>query len=195
MAQRILYLVRHAQYDHADREDGALTALGVEQAQVTGRALAGLPLTRMHYSTVRRAVETADSIADALPDLPRQPTDLLRECIPPMHDHLLDFFALRGPFTSRHQMEQCAARIDAAYSTYAVPPASQTEDEHDLLICHGNVIRYLVAKVVGAPSTAWTQMLINNCGVTRLVINEGGEVFLLAFNDTGHLPPPLLTDH
>lgn len=195
MAQRLLYLIRHAQYNQQDREEGALTELGVQQALATGQALKSLPITAAHYSTVRRAVETSDAIAQITPDVPRHASDLLRECIPPMESHLVDFFALRGPFVSRHQMGECARRIDSALETFFRPPDIQSGDIHELLVCHGNVIRYLVARTLGAPVTAWTMMLINNCGITRIVINEAGQPFLLSFNDTGHLPSHMLTDH
>ncbi len=195
MAQRILHLIRHAQYLLEDREDGALTELGLRQSMATGRSLQNIPVATVYYSTIRRAIETCEAIGVSMPGVPRKPTDLLRECIPPMADHLVDFFALRGPNLSRYQMNQCAERIDTALDHFFRAPDSQVDDTHELLVCHGNVIRYLVARTLGAPVTAWTNMLINNCGITRIVINDGGDPFLLSFNDTGHLTSDMLTDH
>lgn len=195
MAQRLLYFVRHGQYDMTNRDDGSLTERGQQQAILTGQALAAIPFDTAHYSTILRAVETSQLIGASMPQVERQSSDLLRECIPPMEPHLIDFFALRGPYLSRHQMRECSQRIEDAQAALFQPPTSQTRDEYELVVCHGNVIRYLVTRILGAPDTAWTTMLIHNCSITRMVVNEGGQPFLLSFNDTGHLPPHLLTDH
>lgn len=87
---RHILLIRHGQYDLKSEEHG-LTSLGREQSRETGKRLAALAagLQRDVYgeikirysmlanSTVLRAKQTADIIAEELPEVPRTPNDLL----------------------------------------------------------------------------------------------------------------------
>ena len=86
MAQRFLYLLRHGQYARNGSlpgdSDGRLTMLGREQVALAAGRLAGLPITTIHHSTMRRAVETAEVVAARFPRVTLQPSALLRECIP-----------------------------------------------------------------------------------------------------------------
>ncbi|MGF1505967.1 MAG: histidine phosphatase family protein [Anaerolineae bacterium] len=69
MAERILYLVRHAHYQTEHGYNGELTDLGHAQAQATARALADLPLTAIISSTWIRAEQTAGIVAQYHPRL------------------------------------------------------------------------------------------------------------------------------
>lgn len=85
-ATRVLVLIRHGQYEtwHEDREKRVLTALGKEQAMLTSQRLKQLNENYdiIHYSTMPRAVETAQFVAKTFPDVLTKPTDLLREGAP-----------------------------------------------------------------------------------------------------------------
>jgi broad specificity phosphatase PhoE len=67
------------------------------------------------------------------------------------------------------------------------------EGTHEVVVCHGNLIRYLVARVLGADPLVWGAMLTSNGGITRVFAGAAGELILLSFNETGHLPPELQT--
>lgn len=72
---RPFYYLRHGETDSnaarliAGSLDVDLTALGREQAHAAARTLAGLPITAIYSSPLRRARDTAQPIAEAL-DLP-----------------------------------------------------------------------------------------------------------------------------
>ncbi len=85
-AKRTLLLIRHGQYEtwHEDRSKRILTALGREQAQLTGQRLKDLSkdYTLLTSSSMPRAKETAQLIAECLPQVPREQSDLLTEGAP-----------------------------------------------------------------------------------------------------------------
>jgi serine/threonine-protein phosphatase PGAM5 len=66
-------------------------------------------------------------------------------------------------------------------------------DRHDIIVCHGNVIRYFVTKVLKVDTKAWLQMTIGNCSLTTVNIRPDGSLKLVSFNDLGHIPPNLQT--
>src|SRR5688572_12950153 len=79
MADRIVHLIRHGEYDH---RTGSLTERGREQSRVTARALAGLPVRAIYSSTLPRAQETAAIIVDQFDGLRVQAERDLCECLP-----------------------------------------------------------------------------------------------------------------
>lgn len=85
-AKRTLLLIRHGQYEtwQEDSDKRILTALGREQARLTGERLKELNLAYsvLYSSTMPRAKETAGLIAEVLPQVPRKQTDLLSEGAP-----------------------------------------------------------------------------------------------------------------
>ena len=88
-ASRHLFLIRHGQYEINAKESNlmVLTALGREQADFTGIRLRDLAtnfkFTKIHHSTMVRAVETADIIRTKLPaDIPVHVDPLLCEGAP-----------------------------------------------------------------------------------------------------------------
>ncbi len=62
-----------------------------------------------------------------------------------------------------------------------------------LLFAHGNLIRYLVASTLGLPYEAWAMMDIAHASITELRVYANGFQALISFNDTGHLPPTMVT--
>jgi len=193
-ATRHVILVRHGQYemDHTDKEKKILTQLGREQASVTGDRLKALNIkfSRMTVSTMVRARETGNIISEKIPDIPQEHCSLLREGAPYPPEPTSKAWT---PDRSQ-TFFQDNPRIEGAFRKYihrASP--SQTEDSYDLLVCHGNVIRYFVCRALQFPPEGWLRMSTGNCGLTWLTIRPNGNVSLRSFGDTGHLPPEMVT--
>jgi len=186
MVQRILYLVRHGQYDSAslqhDKRAGGLTKLGKQQAARAATQLAKLPISIIHHSDLRRAVETAGIIHAKLPDIPLQASRLLRECIPYPPLTIPEWMSL----IPQSDMEAGAKQAIQAIHHFCKP--TRGADKHELLVCHGNIIRFFVACAIGAPLEAWVNMDITHCGVTEIRVDPSGGLRLIAHNDVGHLP-------
>ena len=188
---RYIVLVRHGQYVHD--EERHLSELGRKQAEATGARLAAradLPISRIVYSDVTRAKETFEIIRKQLgPEIPVEESQLLREGAPippdPPHSTWLP---------SASQFFQEGARIEAGFRAFF--HRSDPDDdkvEYELLVCHGNVIRYCVLRALQLPPEAWLRLSHANCGITIVRISGSGSVSLEAFGDVGHLPSDMIT--
>jgi broad specificity phosphatase PhoE len=188
MGTRVLYLVRHGQYhmEEGSPKYGQLTPLGRRQARRVGKRLASVEFDVMHHSDMARAVETASVIAEELPaKLRTRSSRLLREGIPTA--------PVPGvPNHTRADARQARARMDAAFARYF--KRARSGERHELLVAHGNIIRYLVRRALGDPIANWVRMNITQCGLTVIAIGpRRGRVVLMSFNDVGHLPPKMRT--
>jgi probable phosphoglycerate mutase len=215
MPTRYLYLVRHGDYQEFEGEEGPLRRTGRRQARAAGRALAHLPIEAIHASELPRALETARLLAQAFPRLEVTPTALLRECAP-----ALGFGVLSDPrcvgglslprvrarlerdplFRDRLARRWAKAtgrpapsneQAERAFQRFFVP--APDGERHEVLVTHGNLIRYLCCRVLGVLPEAWTEMGTFNCGISRVVIQDGPRRLLVSYNDFGHLPLQLRT--
>lgn len=189
---RTIYLIRHGHYDHNDDRDPdvgkALHPLGIAQARLVAARLKSIPakMTSLHSSTMTRARQTALVIGEDFPELKLQQTRILRECTPATwrEDVMKEL--------EEGEAEACEEQIEKAFAEFFVP-SPDGDDRNDILVCHGNVIRYFVTKVLGVDTMAWLGMSIGNCSLTAVQINPGGSMRLLYYGDVGHIPPNLQT--
>jgi len=189
---RTIYLIRHGQYDHDDDRSSdigkALVPLGIAQSKLVANRLKSLPvkMSSLISSTMTRARQTAMIIKQDFPELDLQQTRLIRECTPPTWRK--DVMDGEDP----EELKKCTDNLDAAFSKYFIP-STDKEDRHDIIVCHGNVIRYFVTKVLKVETMSWLQMTIGNCGLTVVSIKPNGSMKLISFNDMGHIPSNLRT--
>ena len=189
---RTLYLIRHGQYDHDDDRSSdigkALVPLGIAQSKLVANRLKSLPvkMSSLISSTMTRARQTAMIINQDFPELELQQTRLIRECTPPTWRE--DIMEGEDP----EELKKCTDNLDAAFSKYFIPSPDE-EDRYDIIVCHGNVIRYLVTKILKVETMSWLQMTTGNCGLTVVRIKPDGSMKLISFNDMGHIPPNLRT--
>jgi serine/threonine-protein phosphatase PGAM5 len=197
---RTLYLIRHGQYHHLDYDkeagltveqanklDGGLTPVGVEQAQVSAQRLASLPITAIHSSTLPRAIQTAEIIAQALPGIPVRRSRGLHECFPCIPAAIAEDVA--KVFIG--DLSQGKRQAERVFDRYFKP--ARGRDKHEVVVCHGNLIRYLVCRVLQVPPEAWVNMGSRNCGISQILIESDGRMWLISYNDVGHLPDHLRT--
>ena len=188
---RTIYLVRHGAYDTADeRPDSVgrgLTPLGIAQCRLIGNRLRSLPVTMTHLysSRLTRARESARVIAADFPTLTAEPSPLLNECTPPTWRQ--DVMAENDSL----EVLACRDQLEAAWKRFVVPATDR--GENDILVCHGNVIRYFVTKALNVDTMAWLQMGLANASLTVLQVRPDSTVRMLGFADNGHLPPNMIT--
>ena len=191
---RTLYLVRHGQYANSEtsKDDAqhTLTALGREQALQTGRRLAALlgdtRVRRITHSTMARAAETAALVSQALPGVPLQPCALLREGAP----------ARPEPDTWRPKERDVwvdGARIEAAFREHIHRSEGGEGPDVEVIVCHGNVIRYCVLRALQLPPEAWLRLGLVNGSITKVVCRPDGHVSVHCVGDAGHFEPKLIT--
>lgn len=186
-----IYLIRHGAYDRDtvntdDRIGSALNPLGHEQAKRVGTRLAGLPVTfrSLVSSDFTRARETADEMGPIMHMAPVRDS-LIHECTPP---------AENPAYTQNDSADEialCESNLAAAWARYVLP--TPEADTHDVLVCHGNVIRWMVTKALGCDARQWSRIDIANASVTILAVRPDGSTRLVVFSDVGHLPVELQT--
>jgi len=189
---RTLYMIRHGAYDTADeRPDSvgkALTPIGIAQIRLVAARLRGMPVrfTSIRSSRFTRARESARVLAADFPDLVVRPTALLNECTPPTWR--ADVMADEDPA----DVVACTAQLEAAWKEFTTAPAAGSES-NDILVCHGNVIRWFVTKALRVDTMAWLQMGLANASLTTIQVRADGTARVLGYADMGHLPPNMQT--
>ncbi len=179
MGTRTLVFLRHGQYEAESR--GELTPLGREQARLTAKYLEAFRFDGIWSSTLPRAKETAEIVAGHLGAMRVRHTGLLREGL---------YTKVEGYEVPASERREDRARADAAYAKIVrTSRAEQTE----LVVCHGNLIRYLVCRALHTPVAKWLRMATSHCGLTRVVVRDTGAVRVVSYNETSHLPTKLVT--
>jgi serine/threonine-protein phosphatase PGAM5 len=179
MAKKLLILLRHGEYDTSPLGTPNLTARGREQARISGKALKGLSIDAAFCSTMIRAEETADVAAEEL-KIEFTRSKLLIEGMPTRIPSIP---------TTVSQVKADRARMDRAFEKFFQP---SKKDRTELIVCHGNLIRYLLTRTLSLPASAWAKFVSNHCGITKVYVREHG-MRVVSYNETVHLPFGLVT--
>ena len=83
-------------------------------------------------------------------------------------------------------------QAEAAFFRYLRP--TRGDDKNEIIVSHGNLIRYLVSRVLGGSPDSWLRMRTFNCGITEIAVESDGRLWLVSHNDVGHLPSELITE-
>lgn len=162
----------------------------------------------IHTSDMARAKETADIIQSYLPtSIPRtEPDPLLNEALPsPMIPIRPDIPNASQEIDNNHdRIEQVFHKY--VYRDMASAPAKRdggggggggdsetattddVTDEFEIIVGHGNVIRYMFCRALQLPPEAWLRLSILNCSITYIVIRPNGIVGARMLGDIGHIP-------
>ena len=186
MGERHLYLVRHGQLDlrafAKEQFTAGLTPLGREQARFTAKRLRALDVKAIYCSTLRRAKETAEIISKEFPKIGLRPSNLLWELpnLGPVDDP-----RWQDVFTKGKQ------RGERAFVKYVRP--SRQRQRIEILVSHGNLIRYFACRVLGIDPGSWSRLGTSHCGITQMCVVSANDVRMVCYNETGHLPISLRT--
>jgi serine/threonine-protein phosphatase PGAM5 len=184
-----VYLIRHGAYvadRNADPQLGPnITPLGVAQARLIAARLSGsgVAFDSLTASPLQRARDTAAVIHETLSNLPVTQSPLLRECTPPLPE------AAEGE--EARGRAACARQLDQAFAEFFTPAGKA--QRNDILVAHGNVIRYLVMKALQADPRAWLGMSVAHASLTVIQVHADGSTKVIAVGDSGHIPGPLLS--
>lgn len=186
-ATRTVYLIRHGAYlpdPKADPIAGpGLTPLGVAQARLIAGRLDKMPVRfhSMTASTLTRARETAAVMHETLADVPFAESALLAECTP--------VAAIEPQGQSAAEQSACTQRLAAAFAKFFAPATGA--ERHDVLVAHGNVIRYFVAKSLNVDPRAWVGMSVAHASLSIVRVRPDGSYSVLSVGDVGHVPDNL----
>lgn len=201
-----LCLVRHGQSDgNATGRFGGhsptpLSALGVEQAEITARTLATERINVIYSSDLYRAVQTAAPLAELL-DLPIIENSAFRErkigvlegktFDESRVEHPKDYYALINRNIHHVITEGESYRQLLKRATKALHEVLRThQGENIVIFSHTGAICFLTLYLIGAinrktKTTPW--LIISNCGINRFEIRSRNNIRVLALNDTRHL--------
>jgi serine/threonine-protein phosphatase PGAM5 len=185
-AVRTVYLVRHGAYvpvPQIDPRTGpGLSPLGVAQARLTANRFRAMPvaIASVTSSAMTRARETAAVIQEQLTTARASASAAISECTPPAAFSLNEGDAI---------LNACKQRLDAAFTQFFKP--SERGDQHDVLVAHGNVIRYFVMKALGADLKLWANLSVAHASITTIEVHANGAFRIVAVGDAGHLPSTL----
>lgn len=175
---RYIVLLRHGQYDLSSF--GRLTELGKEQAQRAAVYLMGTKFDAVWSSTLVRAKETAEIVTNEIGHRSKA-TGLLREGM---------YTKLEGYDIPADERREDRERAEKAFVKFFAP---SKRDRTELLVCHGNLIRYFVCRVMGVSYAKWVKLNSHHCALTRIVVRGNGAMRVVSYNETGHLPERLVT--
>lgn len=190
-AARTIVLVRHGNYVEDPKIDGKigphLSPLGSAQAHLAGARLAGMPerFDGMFVSPMQRARDTAAIIGGSVPGRRFEVVDDLAECTPPTRRTEV------GKDEKPDDLAACKAQLDRAFERFFKPATGKPQT--DLLICHGNVTRYMVTRALGVDTAAWLEMSVRHASITLIRVEADGRFKVIAVGDAGHIPPNLLS--
>jgi broad specificity phosphatase PhoE len=187
-----LLVVRHAlplRSEPGEGSDPNLSAEGVEQAKRLPDALARFPVTRIVSSPQRRAIQTAQPVADAL--------GLAVDIEPRVaeYDYELEHYTpieeaseedvkrlIAGHLPGNVDEEAFIARVNAGVADIV---AKADHDETVALFCHGGVINALLHTIMQTERLLCVQ--VDYAGVTRLLSSRTGKLGVASVNGTEHV--------
>lgn len=183
-------MVRHALPLRSEKSsDPELAAEGIEQAKRLPDALARFPITRLVSSPQRRAVQTAQPVADAL-GLPIEIDERLAEYDRDMPRYTPIEQAseedlkrlVSGYLPGGVDQDAFIARVVAGIDEVV---ASAEHEDTVAVFSHGGVINALVHHTMKTKRLLCVQ--VDYTGITRLLRSRDGKLGVAAVNGTEHV--------
>ena len=114
-------------------------------------------------------------------------SDLLHECVPGFPKKLRK----KHGYSDLKKLKKDKLQLDQIYKDiFTFSKKNRTE----LVVCHGNVIRYLLCKALKIDTETWTRFDIKQCGISMIELNsKTRSMKIIAHNDVGHIPHKLQT--
>lgn len=198
---RRILLMRHGHYERAGNLGDAvwtLSPLGRRQAVRAGKRLARTVeaatgrLEGVFASPWPRATETAEIAGRELELSNIRIKPYLHELVPVVDPKKPQFamFPVGLPATPTEGREAVHLQVERVRERFFGAPR---KNGIVLVFTHGNLIRYLVARTLRLDYDAWALMDIAHASITEIRVYGNGFEALICFNETGHLPPSMIT--
>jgi alpha-ribazole phosphatase len=196
-----LVLVRHGRtgWNEAGRYQGRsdvdLSAAGLREAEAVGERLAGERIRAIYCSDLKRAVQTAQTIA-AGHSVQLVTCEELREMDFGDFEGLtfddmkrqrpeFNWWTARDPdmeFPGGESVRQLAARV----IRFLARLEGYTDEDTVVVVAHGGALRSLICCLLGLDLEHWWQMGLDSASLTRIDTYSGRTVLSL-LNDVCHL--------
>ena len=190
-----LIIVRHALPESEKREDGPadppLTPLGLRQAEATANLLATEGVDHVVTSTMQRAIQTGQPLADRLGLTPERleglkESDYRRSSYTPVEEMDADHEVIREFLDDPLSMfadgyEAFRDRVTAALDAVVAANRGRTV----AVFCHAMVVGVYLQTLLGLNDPF--AVMADYCGITRVAASSTGIRSVRSFNETGHL--------
>lgn len=197
----ILHCIRHGEsvYNAEGRIQGQsdvpLSELGRKQSEAVAAALVGLPIEALYSSPLRRAMETARLIADAVGlEIQTDPRlkeidagifqDKLRSELEQLYPQALARWLSGDPDFVIPGGE--SRRMLARRGCQALEAIRQAGHDEAAVVGHGRALVVTLQALVDFPPGRKPAAL-HNGSITSLQFNRHGEAHVLSLNEVGHL--------
>ena len=190
-----LVIVRHALPESDKRDDGPadppLSPLGLRQAEATANLLATEGVDHVVTSTMQRAIQTGQPLADRLGLTPERLEDLkesdhLRSSYTPVEEMDADHEVIREFLDDPLSMfadgyEAFRDRITTALDAVVADNQGRTV----AVFCHAMVVGVYLQTLLDLNDPF--AVMADYCGITRVAASSTGIRSVRSFNETGHL--------
>ena len=190
-----LIIVRHALPESEKREDGPadppLTPLGLRQAEATANLLATEGVDHVVTSTMQRAIQTGQPLADRLGLTPERleglkESDHRRSSYTPVEEMDADHEVIREFMDNPLSMfadgyEAFRDRVTVALDAVVAGNRGRTV----AVFCHAMVVGVYLQTLLGLNDPF--AVMADYCGITRVAASSTGIRSVRSFNETGHL--------
>lgn len=187
-----LLVIRHAlplRSEPGEGSDPNLSEDGIEQAKRLPDALARFPISRIVSSPQRRAIQTAQPVADRLGltiDVDERVAEYdyeLSHYVPIEEASEEDLQRLiAGHLPGNVDEEAFIARVNAGVADIV---AAAGHEDTVALVCHGGVINALLHTIMETERLLCVQ--VDYAGVTRLLSSRTGKLGVASVNGTEHV--------
>ena len=190
-----LIIVRHALPESEKRDDGPadppLSLLGLQQAEATADLLATEGVDHVVTSTMQRAIQTGQPLADRLGLTPERLGDLKesdyrRNSYTPVEEMSADHEVIREFLNDPLSMfadgyEAFRDRVTVALDAVVADNRGRTV----AVFCHAMVVGVYLQTLLGLNDPF--AVMADYCGITRVAASSTGIRSVRSFNETGHL--------
>jgi broad specificity phosphatase PhoE len=171
---KTIYLIRHGEQTNIELYDPPLTPAGIAQSKKLAKRLSTLPIKKIYVSTLKRALQTYKEYKKLKPKIPTTKTEDLKE----IYRTLVGGPPKEGTPKEREMKDR--ERIERFWKNLLNDP-----QEEIVVFCHGNVIRYILSKVLKSdPKETWVHLPISHCSISKITINKN--IKIRKINDTSH---------
>jgi len=190
-----LIIVRHALPESEKRDDGPadppLSPLGLQQAEATADLLATEGVDHVVTSTMQRAIQTGQPLADRLGLTPEhlgdlKESDYRRNSYTPVEEMSADHEVIREFLNDPLSMfadgyEAFRDRVTVALDAVVADNRGRTV----AVFCHAMVVGVYLQTLLDLNDPF--AVMADYCGITRVAASSTGIRSVRSFNETGHL--------
>ncbi len=200
-----LYLVRHGETEWnkngkvQGRTDTDLSTEGVIQAKLLARRLAREDIDVIYSSSLKRALKTAEIIAEYKQCEIIESDKYHEICFGPwegmtineIKDKYGEHFRVYKEDPVNFRLPGAETLIDLTERTYGavMDIVSRHKGSNILLVSHGTAIKAVIIRILGLDIADFKKFMIDNASLSILEFpeNSSGKPVVICLNDTGHL--------